>query len=290
MPIRALRAYDPCMTRRAALLIVLVAALCGIAALSAEARGPAAARSVHPEPLETLASRVAQRIAGRPVKVHCETWEAWKQHSTSELGFVRTTYDANTKIIVEDAKSIELSPRVCHALRLYALAPVKPTTCHRAGEKPGPCFTAQPVSPDDPGSALCFRRAGKRRCYAIAADRSAAYWAAYDAYVQALQTLAHEAVHVRQSIKGARVTPDSLVETQAECWGMQWLSVVAQSFGDGAGDARSLASYFWLALYPNERQRDDPYSRKRPYWSAACKPGGKLDIRARGASRATWPN
>jgi hypothetical protein len=65
---------------------------------------------------------------------------------------------------------------------------------------------------------------------------------------QALLTLAHESIHLQQATAGAVVPADSLVESQAECSGMQWTARVAEQFGDSPDDAQSIADYFWLAI------------------------------------------
>ena len=80
---------------------------------------------------------------------------------------------------------------------------------------------------------------------------------------------------------------DTLVEAQAECTGMQTMAQVAVGLGDSADDAQMLAAYSYLVDYPLDKTLKDPYSLAHPHWSAACVPGGSLDVRPAGSTR--WP-
>ncbi|HET7567964.1 MAG TPA: hypothetical protein VFJ91_08235 [Gaiellaceae bacterium] len=239
------------------------------------------------------------------------------------LGFVLTRSDPETGLFAETATDAELSPAVCEALQTFAQASVKPTKCrptvvsyvptrvkqvvtryrlvHRHGkttkvpyrvtvtktvtkrvESPGPptpCFSGgQPTAEN----RVCN---DDGVCYSAATtDVAGDYWRDYSGYATAILALAHEPIHLWQAQAGAAVPPDSLVETQAECYGLQWMPWVATELGATADDAQSIADFTWKLLYPMRAGSDDP---ALPYWSAGCAPGGELDIRPAGAT--AWP-
>lgn len=271
----------------------------------------------HRTPLEQLASTVASTIVGRPVTAKCEDQASWNAlnlngDSSKVLGFVRqpthstttpvtkyrlvwayhvvrhkrvryrrrvpyTTLVTHADMFTASADTIELSPQVCGPLQQFAEASPKPTKCG------GPCFVGAATS-SAPG--ICTD-ASEATCYSTADDWSDDYYKQYDDYAQALITLAHESIHVIQGTKGNVVPPDTLVESQAECSGLQRTALVAEQLGDTPDDAETVADYLWLLTYPSEAHPDDAYSMQHPYWSADCVPGGPLDIRAPGTT--LWP-
>jgi hypothetical protein len=276
----------------------------------------------HHSPLEQLASTVASGIAGRPVTVRCEDQASWNAlapdaNPAEVLGFVQTPAHSTTTLVrkyrtvwsyhrvkgkrvryrhkvayttavthadtfTASANTIELSPDVCGPLQQFAEASTKPTKCTTVGPAV-PCFVGAP-STDFPG--LCTDSTFTT-CYSTAIDWGDDYYAAYNDYAQALLTLAHESIHIIQSTTGNVVPPDTLIESQAECSGMQRTPQVAVRLGDSQDDAQSIADYAWLLLYPNEQNPTDAYSTQHPYWSADCVPGGPLDIRPPGST--VWP-
>lgn len=276
----------------------------------------------HHSALEQLASTIATAIAGRPVTVRCEdqaSWNALNPNGSPDevLGFVQkpphstttrvtkyryvwsyhrvhgkrvryrhkvayTTLLTHADTFTASASTIELSPDVCGPLQQFAEASTKPTKCTPVGPAV-PCFVGTP-STDFPG--LCTDST-LTTCYSTAVDWGDDFYAAYNDDTQALLTLAHESIHIMQSTTGNVVPPDTLIESQAECSGMQWLPQVAVQLGDSQDDAQSIADYTWLLLYPNEQEPTDAYSTQHPYWSADCVPGGALDIRPPGAT--LWP-
>lgn len=271
----------------------------------------------HHTPLEQVASTVASTIVGRPVTVKCDDQASWTAmnlngDSSKVLGFVRqpthstatpvtkyryvwayhvvrhkrvryrlkvpyTTVVTHADTFTASADTIELSPQVCGPLQQFAEASPKPTKCG------GPCFVGASTTAA-PG--ICTD-ASEATCYSTANNWSDDYYKQYDDYAQALITLAHESIHVIQGTKGNVVPPDSLVESQAECSGMQRTALVAQQLGDTPDDAETVADYLWLLTYPSEAHPDDPYSIQHPYWSMDCMPGGPLDVRAPGTT--LWP-
>lgn len=77
--------------------------------------------------------------------------------------------------------------------------------------------------------------------------------------VQAVHTLAHEAVH----LAGVRN------EAEAECYGLQTVDLVAMRLGADLPTARALADYALARLYP---------SLPPHYRTDACRDGGPLDL------------
>src|SRR5262249_35311766 len=259
----------------------------------------------HRSPLEQLASTIAAQIVGRPVAVRCEDQATWTQlnpgsDAADVLGFVMDPPDSTTTTITKyryvwkyrivhgkrqryrkkvpyttvvthadeftaSANTIELSPQVCGPLQQFAEQSTKPTKCAPSGG-PVPCFIGTPTN-DFPG--LCTDST-LTTCYSIANDWSDDYYSAYDGYAQALLTLAHESIHIIQGTEGKTVPPDTLVESQAECSGLQWMGQVAVQLGDSADDAQQIADYTWLLVYPDKAKLSDAYSMQHPYWSADC--------------------
>lgn len=278
--------------------------------------------AAHNTPLEVLASTIASSLAGRSVSVRCEAqvnWDALTAGSggADVIGFVQDPPDSSTTQITkyryvwrikkvhgkkkrvhvkvpyivvqhhadmftESANVIELSPTVCGPLQQFAEQSTKATKCAPNGA-PVPCFIGTPTN-QYPG--ICTDQS-LTTCFTIAQDWSDDYWKAYDGYAQAVLTLAHETVHIVQGTVGKTVPSDSLVESQAECTGLQTMAQVAVQLGDTADDAQQLADYTWLMVYPSKAKLTDAYATQHPYWSADCAPGGPLDIRPPGST--VWP-
>jgi hypothetical protein len=246
--------------------------------------------SRHDTPLEKVASKIASHIAGHQVAVHCDTLARFRAlaSNSNEIGLVHQLYDRASKRYVRTATTIELSPIVCGPLQRFAEAAVKPTSCDShplpgVALTHGPCFLPITVTRESNVPRLCSQSG----CYRVLATQSPGWWHNYGLYVKALQTLGHEAIHAWQGQAGRPVPDDSVVEAQAECEGIEWISDIAVAFGDSALDAQTLASYYWLTAYPSERQPGSAYAHRRPYWSASCGPGGPWDVRASGST--FWP-
>ena len=254
----------------------------------------------HQGVLEKFASNVSSLIVGRPVSVRCEDQATWNALNPTDAaivaGFVNTPSHSTTTIVTHyryvwrctscmarvryrrkisyttavthadifttSASTIELSPQVCSPLQQFGEAASKPTKCQPGTPAPVPCFTGVPTT-EFPG--ICEDTA-LTMCYGVATDWNDAFFEAYDSYAQALLTLAHESIHLVQGTAGLTVPPNSLVESQAECSGMQWTARVAQ-FGDTPDDARRSPST-WLIGYPNEANNPDAYSLAQPVRSA----------------------
>ena len=221
-------------------------------------------------PLEQVAGAIASTIAGRVVSVRCESDADWASlastgrfQPTSVLGYVSFANGL-------PADYTELSPDICRSLQTFAEAATKPTKCLA---KAAPRVvrqrvvtvvkgkrvvrwrtkTVQSVPLSDPGP--CFVNGRQLQ-------QSTAFWNSYFDTAEALQTLAHEAIHLR----------GDGVESHAECYGMQYLASAAQQLGDTPDDATAIARYYATKLYPL-RQSQTP-----DYWSADCRPNGALDL------------
>jgi hypothetical protein len=276
----------------------------------------------HRTPFEQLASSIASSIAGRPAAVRCEDQASWNAlnvngDSSEVLGFVKepphstttpvtryryvwaykkvhgkrtryrrkvpyTAFVTHADAFTASSTTIELAPQVCGPLQQFAEAATKPTKCTPTFAAV-PCFIGTP-STDFPG--LCTDST-LTVCYSTAIDWGDDFYAAYDGYAEALITLAHESIHITQTTAGNVVPPDTVIEAQAECSGMQWTPQVAVQLGDTPDDGQTIADYVWLLAYPGEANPTDAYSMQHPYWSADCMPGGPLDIRPAGTT--VWP-
>jgi hypothetical protein len=209
-------------------------------------------------PLEAAAGAIASHVAGRPVSIRCEGDAEWPGLADSNvLGFVSFWSGRGP---VDFA---ELSPDVCRSLQSFAQAPTKPTKCTTVTHvkrtvvkrmRTRVVRTVAYTTVTNP-AAPCFAN-GRELTH------DAPFWNSYFYTAEALQTLVHEAVH----LKG------DPVEAEAECFGMQWVSYAAQQLGDTADDGNAIAQWYATRLYP-QRQTEAP-----DYWSPECKPGGALDL------------
>lgn len=293
--------------RRAALLVAMLVGLAGAATAAADTvtippgTGLPWTDPAHHSLLEQLATQVAQTIAGRPnVSVRCEGLTDWDtlaaQHRfdpSVELGYVDLppVYRATLRFAA-DAEMVQLSPAVCWNLQQFAEASTKPTKCQPIVLSTAPervpvhrrvhghlvtryvwrNVTRQTVGPFAP----CWGTAG--------VIEPGSYWTAYSGYAHALWTLAHESIHLTQLRDGAYapgVMPSS--ETDANCFGLQWLPTVARMLGDTPDDAERIAQFAYAKLYPGYQ---GVFNNGSPYWSADCRPGGPLDLTP---SDGVWP-
>jgi hypothetical protein len=272
---------------------------------------------VDQSPLEQLLAPIASHIAGRSVAVDCDGTTEWSALTAQqnidpdgESGYVDGfTYLGSTKRFVSNATTMHLSPTTCALLQTFAQASIKPTKCqasttatvsvmrqrlvtrYRAAkviETAAPCFLGTP--PTSRGwcwTVPTVSGSPEQSCYETTANEPAGFWSDYYGYAWALDTLAHEAIHLWQDQVGARVPANALVESQAACYSMQWLPYVATQLGDTPDDAQAIADFYWDIAYPSYLSLRSEYAVSRPYWSADCAPGGALDIR--GDKTGIWP-
>jgi hypothetical protein len=291
------------------LAATLAAAVVASAAVSASADTAPVADSPdlpwtnpdHTSPLELLLSQVASRIAGKDVTVRCEGDTDWQKlvverggDPNAELGFVGIDYSRRTGALRSVEGFTELSGgKVCLPLKRFAAAAVKPTKCVVTQRVTSTVYVSRRVggvATRVPTRVVRKVTAPPAPCYlgnqTIARRMPDAFWDGYWDYANAILTVAHEAVHLGGTVGfryGAFVVGDPEAEAKATCWGMQWMAWVAQQLGATADDAHAIALYYWENVYPE--YRGGSYAS---YWSADCRPGGRLDLRLPGA--AAWPS
>jgi hypothetical protein len=243
----------------------------------------------HETPFELLASRIASRIAGKPVSVRCESDADWNSlvrqaggDPAGESGFVGTQWNGASGQLISLSSVAELSSGVCGPLQQFASAAVKPTKCtvRHVALLAGVRRRSSVVRRLATAVVPCYLGAGSH-----AATMSPAYWSAYNTYSIAILTLAHESIHLGGAVGGilsnGLPVGDPQAEAKGDCYGMQWMPYVAQQLGDTADDAQAIARYFWDEVYPLDLPAHPEY------WSADCRPGGALDLHLAGA--AVWP-
>ena len=268
----------------------------------------------HQGPLELLADQIAGSIAGRSVSVRCEGDTDWNTlagqfgfNPSYELGYVRFQYYVQSRTIASDPQLTELSPNVCSALQDFGIAAVKPTKCQPLIAQTKTVYVNQryrvkvrvkvkgkwvtrkvwrtrrvatTVTTNVPGDpAPCYL--GNKQ---TAAGEPTSYWQAYSRYALGMLALAHESIHLTEARGGVRI--DSylpLSETHANCYGLQWVSYVAQQLGATSDDAQAIAKYDYDIIYPGYQGVTFNGSA---YWSADCRSGGPLDLTP---NDGNWP-
>ena len=307
--------------RRLLIAVCLLAALTPTAALADSSVLPDPITGLpwvdpaHHSALEVFADNLASHIAGRPISITCNGDNDWsifaqQQHfdPTIELGFVPGgSYWLATRTLVANADQMFLGPKVCLGLQQFGFAAIKPTKCQPTVTRATTTYVKKRYR-----AALWKIVDGKRvkryvwrtkrvpetvttsslgppaPCYVTGnralAQEDSSYWTSYRTYAQALWALAHESIHNQQFVAGAPI--DTLLpvsETDANCYGLQWVPWVAEQFGASPDDARAIAEYDYERLYPGYQSITNNGS---PYWSADCRPGGPLDLTP---SDNLWP-
>lgn len=103
------------------------------------------------------------------------------------------------------------------------------------------------------------------------------YWE----FVFAIQTLAHESVHLLDFTSGKPlISSKAVLESRAECLGMQNIARVATALGAAPDDAANMQRWYWENYYPT-RQAQFP-----DYWSPDCRADGPLDA---SPGDGVWP-
>ncbi len=255
----------------------------------------------HESELELLLSTIASQIAKKDVTIRCEGATDWRKLVTerggdpdSELGYVGVDFSRRTGELRSLSNFAELTGEtVCLPLKRFAVAATKPTKCVVTRLKKSTVYVqkvVQGASKRVPTIVMTKVKSPPSRCYLgnklIARAMPDAYWDAYWNYSNAILTLAHEAIHLG-GVVGVRfgngvVGGDRDSEAKANCYGMQWMSFVAQQLGAAPDDAQAIAVFYWDIIYPGYKT-----SAYNNYWSADCRPGGSLDIRP--AGKTAWP-
>lgn len=229
-------------------------------------------------PLEGLAGRIASTIAGRTVTVRCEGGD-WLELTASAhvppntLGFVPWQSGGPLGYA-------ELSAAVCGPLQVFALATTKPTKCTTATTEQRATTAVRRirrrvrrgsrtklvwVTRSVPVVETVHVKSAPHPCYASGQPAPPAvgdpFWDNYTLFATAIETLAHESIHLR----------GDPVEADAECYGIQQTAFVAEQLGDTPDDAQAIATFYFEQLYPKRR------AAYPQYWSPECRPGGALD-------------
>ncbi len=259
----------------AAAAAVLFAACAGaaradVATVATDGSTPFDGGAAVTSPLEQIAGAIASTIAGRVVSVRCEgddDWAALARASRFQPSQILGYVSFVNGLPVDYA---ELSPDICRSLQSFAQATTKPTKCLPSA---APKTVRQKVVTVVKGKRVVRWRtktvqsiplAEPVACFANGRQLSQdpLFWDDYFQTAEALQTLVHEAIHLR----------GDPVESHAECYGMQSFALAAEQLGDTADDAAAIASYYATKLYPLRR------TQSPEYWSADCRPNGPLDL------------
>jgi hypothetical protein len=305
-------AYVRCV-RRLILFVCLLATLVPAAALADTSVLPDPSTGLpwvdpaHHSALEVFADNVASHIAGRPVTITCNgdnDWGIFAQQQgfnpSIELGFVPIGYYwTATRTLVSNSDQMFLGPTVCLALQQFGFAMTKPTKCQPTVTKTTTTFVKRRYS-----AAVWKVVNGKRvkrfvwrtrrvpkttttsslgplaPCYksggTALAQEDPTYWTTYRAHAQALWALAHESIHNQQLVAGAPI--DTVIpasETDANCYGLQWIPWVAEQFGATTDDAQAIAEFAYETMYTGYQ---GVMNNGSPYWSADCRANGSLDL------------
>lgn len=217
------------------------------------------------------------------------------------------------------ATNAYLSPTTCDRLWRFGRATRKPTVCEATrtalmmretqvvttvvGEPRASVLVRATVAADTRRGATAGETQRKRLtvrtttevkvavapvpCYPLALDGAlkiaapAVGWVEFATFAEALLSLAHESVHLRDLAEGQPIERDRAVsEARAECHGIQLVARVAEAFGAGADDAAGVAHWLARELYPT-LEAGSP-----EYWSPECRSGGALDLTP---AEDNWP-
>ena len=251
----------------------------------------------HNSPLEQYASRFATDVAERPARVHCHSEAEWAARGfpSGALGLVGYSYNPYTGIIVATDDIAHLREAVCGWLQLFATQGQKATRCattetvertvwdtvrvkkkvwywQKVNVKGGKTKRVRKskyiwVTKQVPRTVGEQVPGPRVPCYGSAEPMPSDY----RNYALALEVLAHESIHLFDERVGYHVQTQHSAESRAECYGMQLLPLLAQSFGADEDDARAIGKYYWDVEYPK-------WGTGSPYWRADCQPNSALDI------------
>lgn len=297
------------MKRAFAALAVLAAALTAVGAAQAEQAvipGDTLPWSdpAHNTPLEQFASRFASQLAERPVRVQCHSEAEWAAQGLgpNSLGVVRYLYNPYTGIIVATEDIAHIREAVCGWLQLFGQSSEKPTRCATTETVQRIVYDTVRVKKKVWYSVTVKTTKGKKRlrkskyvtttkrvrrtvteqvpgprvpCYGSTEPTPADY----RSYAIALEVLSHESIHLWDERVGYYVQTQASAESRAECFGMQFVPLLANSFGADVDDARAIGKYYWEVEYPK-------WGTSSPYWRPDCVPNGPLDATP---NDGNWP-
>ncbi len=220
-------------------------------------------------PFEQYAGQLASAVAGRSVRVVCNSPTDWGQLASQHQfdppriwGFVVLTYDESTDSY-RPGDSMQLSQPACFYLNEYWRAPAaeKGKLCQAESR---PAFRLRTTKVKVTRQVQVEGTWRTRVFYVTRTTRvpiQKTKWSVCQAYMNrvfALQTISHESQH----LFGLRD------EATAECNGMQKLAWFARRFGATAEQARQMAGDYYRDLYQVERPGTPYYERDCPDPSA----------------------
>ena len=276
------------------------------------------AHPTHESPLELVASRIASEIAQRPVRVYCNSqaeWDALELPAASGVVPWPRSWTPTLVTWTDSSTRTHLAEWVCEHLWRFAKASSKPTKCaathtvtttrkvtvrYRAtvrvkvtrrvkvrGVWVEKRLTVNKVvwkTRAEDRSETTTTEIDPVPCYkpSVAPDVVVGPGdPTYGTYVTAIQVLAHESFHLLDLTAGKPViTASAVLESRADCFGLQNIARVAQGLGAAEDDARSMALAYVETFYPGFQ------SRAPQYWSEECRPGGALDLNP---ATPDWP-
>lgn len=272
----------------------------------------------HESPLELLASKIASEIAQRPVRVYCNSqaeWDALKLPAAAGVVPWPRSWTPTLVTWTDSSTRAHLAPIVCEHLWRFAKATSKPTRCpasrtvtttRKVTVRYRATVSAKVTRRVKVGEVWVKKRVIVRKsvwktrtedrsetttteldpapCYRPSVGPDVVVRSgdpAYRSYVFAIHALAHVAFHLADLTAGKPViTAPTVLESRAECFGLQNIARVALGLGAAEDDARSLARYYAETAYPG-RQSCSP-----DYWSPECRSGGALDLEP---ATPDWP-
>ena len=227
-------------------------------------------------PFEAQLTSIASEIAERPVRVHCNDAGDWSAlgamvgfEADAVWGYVTFTFGASGWVPAEEAELSEAACRHADAFWLGGSSAKPPRTCRlgtRIVRRTEHRVRRVRVRT---AARVVVRRQRVPVRVRVAVPVVGLCPGYVDQRLFALQTIAHEAVH----LSGVED------EAVAECYGMQFLGWVARRLGASEALAREMARDYWRGYYVKRR----PGSA---YFDAGCHDGGVLDL---APDRRGWP-
>jgi hypothetical protein len=259
-------------------------------AAAADRPDPAAGGESVVSSFETAASSIASEIAGRPVRVICNSAASWNALAAERgfeadrvLGFVLfSSFDGRNFTPLDYAQLSEHACRHADAFWLDGSPAPSAKTCsigsrteYRVEER-AQSYLARVSKRILVRGKWVTRKiwVKKTKKVRVQVPVSVPVHAACPDYVSgrllAIQTIAHESAHL------AGVMDEAITD----CLGMQLFAYTARRLGASADVARELAADYWSMYYTVYRPGTN-------YHSPECRDGGALDLAPDGPA---WPD
>ncbi len=213
---------------------------------------------------EAQATAIASEIAERPVSVYCNSPEEWAVLATQSQFEGQATWGYVTFTLTPDGwqpgDEAQLSDQACRHADAFWLG----------GSASKPARTCRVGTTIERRTVTRVRKGKRVRVRVRKVVPVTGFCPSYlEGRVFAIQTLAHEAVHL------AGVEDEAV----AECYGVQYFAWVASRLGAPDALARQMAADYWSEYYVEKRPGT-------PYFDAECRDGGVLDLTP---DREGWP-